>query len=204
MYSFANEERTFGVTGSLSFTDRKSKQNKAVTDAWNLRDVNMINGDLNSKGLTMADVTTKKLYIPQSYGFQQEDETRKRLVGNLTMQYNPSPTWKLTADALYSRLDQENSVIAFSDWNNPQQLGVKYDSNNQITSFLRPGANFYANNPAIAGSGKLLGEANSNDMIVKGGDRLSTTRAFGLNHLQVAGHVDRGGHGAEERRRADL
>ncbi|KQW93485.1 TonB-dependent receptor [Massilia sp. Root418] len=181
MYSFANQERTFGVTGSLSFTDRKSKQNKAVTDAWNLRDVNMINGDLNSKGLTMADVTTKKLYIPQSYGFQQEDETRKRLVGNLTMQYNPSPAWKLTADALYSRLDQENSVIAFSDWNNPQQLGVKYDSNNQITSFLRPGANFYANNPAIAGSGKLLGEANSNDMIVKGGDRLSTTRAFGLN-----------------------
>jgi len=181
MYSFANADRSFGVTSSLSFTDRKSKQNKAVTDAWNYRDVNMINGDLNSKGLTMADVTTKKLYIPQSYGFQQENETRKRLVGNLTVQYNPSPTWKLTADALYSRLDQENAVIAFSDWNNPQQLGVKYDSNNQITSFLRPGSIFFANNPAIAGPGKLLGEANSNDMIVKGGDRLSTTRAFGLN-----------------------
>ena len=181
MYSFANADRTFGVTSSLSFTDRKSKQNKAVTDAWNYRDVNMINGDLNSKGLTMADVTTKKLYIPQSYGFQQENETRKRLVGNLTVQYNPSPTWKLTADALYSRLDQENAVIAFSDWNNPQQLGVKYDSNDQITSFLRPGSIFFANNPGIAGPGKLLGEANSNDMIVKGGDRLSTTRAFGLN-----------------------
>jgi iron complex outermembrane receptor protein len=35
----------------------------------------MINGDLNSKGLTMADVTTKKLYIPQSYGFQEENES---------------------------------------------------------------------------------------------------------------------------------
>ncbi|MES2351731.1 MAG: TonB-dependent receptor [Pseudomonadota bacterium] len=181
MYSFANENRTFGVTGSLSYTDRASKQNKAVNDAWNYRDVSMINGDLNSKGLTMADVTTKKLYMPQSYGFQQENESRKRLVGNLTVQYNPSPTWKLTADALYSRLDQKNDVIAFSDWNNPVQLGVKYDSNNQVTSFLRPGSIFYANNPALAGSGKLLGEANSNDMIVKGGDRLSTTQAFGLN-----------------------
>ncbi|ELX11580.1 TonB-dependent receptor [Janthinobacterium sp. HH01] len=181
MYSFANENRTLGVTGSLSYTDRASKQNKAVNDAWNYRDVSMINGDLNSKGLTMADVTTKKLYMPQSYGFQQENESRKRLVGNLTVQYNPSPTWKLTADALYSRLDQKNDVIAFSDWNNPQQLGVKYDSNNQVTSFLRPGSTFYANNPALAGSGKLLGEANSNDMIVKGGDRLSTTQAFGLN-----------------------
>lgn len=181
MYSFANADRTLGVTGSLSYTDRASKQNKAVNDAWNYRDVSMINGDLNSKGLTMADVTTKKLYMPQSYGFQQENESRKRLVGNLTVQYNPSPTWKLTADALYSRLDQKNDVIAFSDWNNPQQLGVKYDSNNQVTSFLRPGATFYANNPALAGSGKLLGEANSNDMIVKGGDRLSTTQAFGLN-----------------------
>jgi TonB-dependent receptor len=181
MYSFANEARTFGVTGSVSYTDRASKQNKAINDAWNYRDVAMINGDLNSKGLTMADVTTRKLYIPQSFGYQQENESRKRLVGNLTVQYNPSPTWKMTADALYSRLDQRNSVIAFSDWNNPAQLGVKYDSNSQVTSFLRPGSIFYANNPALAGSGNLLGEVNSNDMIVKGGDRLSITKAFGLN-----------------------
>jgi len=181
MYSFANAARDFGVTTSLSYTDRASKQNKAITDAWNYRDVSLINGDLNSKGLTMADVTTKKLYIPQSFGYQQENESRKRLVGNLTVQYNPSSTWKLTADALYSRLDQRNDVIAFSDWINPQLLGAKLDSNNQVSSFLRPGATFYANNPALAGSGNLLGEANSNDMIVKGGDRLSITRAFGLN-----------------------
>jgi TonB-dependent receptor len=181
MYSFANAARTFGVTGSVSYTDRASKQNKAITDAWNYRDVAMIDGDLNSRGLTMANVTTKKLYIPQSFGYQEEIESRKRLVGNLTVQYNPSPTWKMTADALYSRLDQENSVIAISDWNNPTQLGVKYDANNQITSFLRPGSNFFANNPAIAGPGKLLGEANSNDMIVKGADRLSITKAAGFN-----------------------
>ncbi|SFV01675.1 TonB-dependent receptor [Pseudoduganella namucuonensis] len=181
MYSFANQERTFGVTASASYTDRASKQNKAITDAWNYRDVSMIDGDLNSKGLTMANVTTKKLYIPQSFGYQQENERRKRLVGNVTVQYNPSPDWKMTADALYSRLDQRNAVIAFSDWNNPVQLGVKYNAQDQITSFLRPGSIFYANNPAIAGAGKLLGEANSNDMIVKGGDRLSVTQAFGLN-----------------------
>ncbi len=181
MYSFANADKTFGVTGSVSYTDRASKQNKAVTDSWNYRDVAMIDGDLNSKGLTMANVTNRKLYMPQSYGFQQENETRKRLVGNLTVQYNPSPDWKMTADALYSRLDQRNAVIAVSDWNNPTQLGVKYDANDQVTSFLRPGSIFFANNPAIAGPGKLLGEANSNDMIVKGGDRLSITQAFGLN-----------------------
>lgn len=181
MYSFANADRSFGVTGSLSYTDRASRQSKAVTDAWNYKDVTVIDGDLNSKGLTMANVSTKKLYIPQSYGFQQEVESRKRLVGNLTVQYNPAPDWKLTADALYSRLDQKNKVIAISDWNNPTQLGVKYDANNQITSFLRPGSIFYANNPAIAGPGTLLGEANSNDMIVKGGDRLTTTQAFGFN-----------------------
>ncbi|UGQ47777.1 TonB-dependent receptor [Massilia endophytica] len=181
MYTYANEARDFGVAGSISYTDRASKQNKAVTDAWNLRDVSVINGDLNSKNLTMADVTTKKLLMPQSFGFQQEDESRKRLVGNLTVQYNPSSTWKLTADALYSRLDQRNAVIAISDWNNPVQLGVKADSNNQVTSFLRPGSTFYANNPAIVGEGKALTDANSNDMIVKGGDRLSETKAFGLN-----------------------
>jgi len=179
MYSFANEARTLGVTGSVSYTDRASKQNKAITDAWNYRDVAMINGDLNSRGLTAADVTTKKLYMPQSYGFQQENESRKRLVANLTLQYNPSDTWKLTADALYSRLDQRNDVIAISDWNNPAQLAVKTDANGQVTSFLRPGSTFFANNPALVGT--VLTDGNSNDMIVKGGDRLSITKAGGLN-----------------------
>lgn len=181
MYSFANAERTFGVNASLSYTDRASQQNKAINDAWNYRDVQMIAGDLNSKGLTPANVTTKKLYMPQSFGFQVEDDSRKRLVGNLTVQYNPSRDWKLTADALYSRLDRKNNVIAVSDWNNPVQLGVKYDANNQVTSFLRPGSTFYANNPALVGQNNVLTEANSNDMIVKGGDRLSTTKSFGLN-----------------------
>jgi len=182
MYSFANADKTFGVTGSLSYTDRASKQNKAINDAWNLRDVYMIDGDLNSKGLTMANVSSKKLLMPQSFGYQQENETRKRLVSNVSVQYNPSADWKLTADALYSRLNQRNDVIAISDWNNPVQLGVKYDSNNQVTSFLRPGANFFANNPALVGDGTgVLTDANSNDMIVKGGDRLSITKAFGLN-----------------------
>ena len=182
MYSFANEDKTFGVTGSLSYTDRASKQNKAITDAWNLRDVYMINGDLNSKGLTMANVSSKKLLMPQSFGYQQENESRKRLVSNVTVQYNPTSDLKLTADALYSRLNQRNDVIAISDWNNPVQLGVKYDANNQVTSFLRPGATFFANNPALVGDGTgILTDANSNDMIVKGGDRLSITKAFGLN-----------------------
>ncbi|MCE4553931.1 TonB-dependent receptor [Pelomonas cellulosilytica] len=181
MYSFANDDRSFGVSGSLSYTDRASKQTKAVNDAWNYRDVSIINGDLNSKNLTMADVTVKKLYIPQSFGFQEENERRKRLVAAGAVQFNPTATLKLSADALYSRLDQKNDVIAVSDWNNPTQLGVKYNADGQITSFLRPGSTFFANNPEIAGPGKLLGEANSNDMIVKAGDRLSTTKAFGTN-----------------------
>jgi iron complex outermembrane recepter protein len=181
MYSFANENRTLGVSGSLSYTDRASKQTKAVNDAWNYKDVNLINGNLNSTGLTMADVTVKKLYIPQSFGFQEENERRKRLVAAGAVQFNPTQALQLSADALYSRLDQRNDVIAVSDWNNPTQLGVQYNADNQITSFLRPGSTFFANNPEIAGPGKLLGEANSNDMIVKAGDRLSVTKAFGVN-----------------------
>jgi iron complex outermembrane receptor protein len=179
LYSFSNSARTFGVSGSLSYTDRASRQYKAINDAWNYLDVSMINGNQNSTGLTMADVTTKKLYIPQSYGFQDENERRKRLVANATIQYNPSPSWKLTADALYSRLNQRNNVIAISDWINPQLLNVKYDANGQITSFERPGSAFAANNPVLDAAG-LLG-TNSNDMIVKGDSRLSISQGYGLN-----------------------
>ena len=180
LYSFSNPARTFGVAGSLSYTDRASQQYKAINDAWNYLDVKTINGDLNSKALKPADVVTRKLYIPQSYGFQQEDESRKRLVANASVQYNPSPTWKLSADALYSRLRQRNDIIAVSDWINPTLLNVKADANGQVTSFDRPGANFTANNPELVRDG-ILGEVNSNDMIVKGGDRMSTSQAYGVN-----------------------
>jgi TonB-dependent receptor len=50
-----------------------------------------------------------------------------------------------------------------------------------VTSFLRPGSIFVANNPEIAGPGKIMSDVNANDLIVKGGDRLSATQAFGLN-----------------------
>lgn len=177
LYSYANPSRTFGVAGSLSYTDRDSAQYKAITDAWNYLDVASINGNMNSKGLTPADVTNKKLYIPQSFGFQNETESRKRLVANFTAQYNPSSSWKLTADALYSRLNQQNNVIAISDWLNPVQLNVKSNSSGQITYLERPGANFLANNPQLA---NMVG-TNSNDMIVKGDSRLSTSQGYGLN-----------------------
>jgi len=180
MYTFANPARTFGVAGSLSYTDRASRQYKAVTDAWNYLDVTNIKGDLNSKGLTAADVTKQKLYIPQSYGFQEEDESRKRLVASATLQFNPSSDWKLTADALYSHLNQENSVIALSDWINPTQLNIKSDARGQVTSMERPGSNFVANNPELVKAG-ILTDANSNDMIVKGDSRLSISKGFGLN-----------------------
>lgn len=180
LYSYSNAARTFGLAGSLSYTDRRSAQYKAITDAWNYVDVSSINGDLNSKGLTPADVTTQKLYIPQSYGFQNEIERRKRVVANLTAQYNPSSTWKLTADALYSRLNQQNNVIAISDWINNSEVNVKADANGQVTGFERPGATFFANNPALVSSG-ILNDVNSNDMIVKSDSRLSISQGYGLN-----------------------
>ena len=72
-------------------------------------------------------------------------------------------------------------MFAVSDWNNPNQLAVKYNANDQVTSFIRPGSNFSANNPALFGEGNVIPDNNANDMIVRGGDRLTVTQAFGLN-----------------------
>jgi iron complex outermembrane receptor protein len=72
-------------------------------------------------------------------------------------------------------------VIAISDWNNPTQLGVKYDAERPDHQLPAAGLDVLREQPGAGRPGKLLGEANSNDMIVKGGDRLSITKAFGLN-----------------------
>ncbi|WEF34326.1 hypothetical protein PX653_06010 [Pseudoduganella chitinolytica] len=34
MYSYANRARDLAVTASISYTDRASRQNKAITDSW--------------------------------------------------------------------------------------------------------------------------------------------------------------------------
>jgi iron complex outermembrane receptor protein len=174
------KKRHFGVSGSLSYTDRASKQYKAINDAWNYLDVSMINGDLNSRGLTPADVTTKKLYMPQSYGFQAEDESRKRLVEQPTVQYNPSSSWKLTADALYSRLDQRNSVIAISDWINPDPAEREIRREQPDHQFRAPGAIFAANNPAWTAGTAGRSQFERHDREGRF-DRLSISQGYGLN-----------------------
>ena len=177
IYSWSNPDRTFGILGSLSYTDRASKQDSVQTDIWVSRPATVITGSQTSVGLPASAATTQTFLMPSNLGFHQQDASRKRIVGNLTMQFKPNADWLITVDSLYSRLDQRMTDSIYSAYFNPAFINPVIGSDGVVTSFERPGTTFVANNPALASQ---VG-ASQNDNIVTTNNRLANTYVFGAN-----------------------
>jgi len=175
--SYSNPARTFGVLGSLSYTDRESKQNSVQTDVWVSRPATVVTGSETSVGLPASAATTQTFLMPSNLGFHQEEASRKRLVGNLTFQFKPNDDWLITVDSLYSRLDQKMTDSIYSAYFNPAFINPVIASDGTVQSFTRPGTTFVANNPALASQ---VG-ASQNDNIVTTNNRLANTYVFGVN-----------------------
>ena len=177
IYSYANPARTFGVAASLSYTDRESKQDSVQTDVWVSRPATVVAGSESSVGLPASAASTQTFLMPSNLGFHQQDASRKRVVGSLTLQFRPSDDWTITVDSLYSRLDQRMTDSIYSAYFNPAFINPVIGSDGTVQSFTRPGTAFVANNPALAAQ---VG-ASQNDNIVTTNNRLANTYVFGLN-----------------------
>ncbi|ESQ85085.1 hypothetical protein AEAC466_05085 [Asticcacaulis sp. AC466] len=177
IFSYANPSHNFGVVASLSYTDRESKQNSVQTDVWVSRPATVITGSESSVGLPASAATTQTFLMPSNLGFHQQDASRKRVVGNLTLQFKPNDDWLITIDSLYSRLDQKMTDSIYSAYFNPAFINPVIASDGTVQSFTRPGTTFVANNPALASQ---VG-ASQNDNIVTTNNRLANTYVFGVN-----------------------
>jgi TonB-dependent receptor len=177
--SLTNDEKTLGIVLSGSYTDRRSQLDYVQTDGWLYGQQNVVNGSATSAGLTTAALgrTGTVVNVPQNLAFARQEDRRRRinLAGAVQAQLNDQLL--LTVDGIYSKFDVFTHRNIFANFYSAPYIGLEVDGTGSAIGFNRPGQQFLAANPGLAGSVSL----SQNDNIVNNNDRLTQTYQIGGN-----------------------
>lgn len=150
-------EDRFGALLALSYQKRDTRLNQAQTDGW-LENVGIPQSELNG-----GAGATGNIFSPRNYDHKVTFEERTRIGGNLVLQFAPTDSIKLTADALYSDFDVETDATSFGHWfTAPNIEDAVTDANGTVIDLYQE-----------------VGLAT--DMHAKKFDRLTTTESYGFN-----------------------
>ncbi|TGX49585.1 TonB-dependent receptor [Sphingomonas gei] len=184
---------SFGIALGGTYSERHSAIDSFSTSGYALRDgINpaiagdtgnpgdiMVAAPATSSGLTPASLVA----IPAGSRVQQEAvfnrgrETRKRLALNGALEVLPTDRLRISLDGLFARFEVENVNARQSNFFSPPYIDPKFDENGTAISFSRPGADFVARNPLIAGA---VGQS-QNDNVNNGSNSVAKTYATGAN-----------------------
>lgn len=100
--TFADD--TFGALASFAYYDRESRYDQANTASYF-----KTTDDLDGQNYG-------QVYFPRNYDQIAQTETRERISGSLVLQFRPSESLELTADALYSHRNVTYRQDVFPHW----------------------------------------------------------------------------------------
>ena len=147
----------FGVLLAASYQKRDTRLNQAQTDGW-LENVGIPQSELNGGAGAAGNI-----FSPRNYDHKVTFEERTRTGGNLVLQFAPTDSIELTADALYSDFDIETDATSFGHWfTAPNIEDAVTDANGTVTDLYQE-----------------VGLAT--DMHAKKFDRLTKTSSYGFN-----------------------
>jgi len=178
--NWVNDEGTFGVSASVSYSDRATQRDRVITNGFSLR-----SGDAavfapeSASGLTAAAIQP----LPEGTRVQQQAivsrdiQDRERVTFNGALQFRPSDQTEIIIDALISEFDIQSFDTQFSGFFSPPFLNPQIDENGTVTAFNRPGQDFLNRNPEIA---DLIG-LSQNDNVLTAANREAESSLIGLN-----------------------
>jgi iron complex outermembrane receptor protein len=177
--SWTNTAKTVGFVLSGSYTDRKSQLDFVQTEGWINGPENIVNGSATSTGLTTAALgnTGATVNVPQNIQVVREYDKRKRINVAGAFQAKITDTLLITLDGVYSKFDVDTDRRAFANFYSAPYIGLTVDGTGTATGFNRPGQQFLAANPALAGNVSL----SQNDNIVSISNRLTESYLIGAN-----------------------
>jgi TonB-dependent receptor len=110
IFSFTNDDRTFGVGLSGSYQKRNSGASMSTVNDWNIRRWSNTLANSGTQFATGAEVRNAPaegaLYaIPNDIRYHFADRERTRKNGQLTFQFQPAETLTLTADYTYAETE---------------------------------------------------------------------------------------------------
>ena len=152
--TFAN---TLGVLFALSYQERDTRLNQAQTDGW-LENVGIPNPKNQS-----GDDYTGNIFSARNYDHKVTFENRSRTNANLVLQYTPTTSLMITADALYSDFNIKTNATSYGHWfTAPNVENAVVDENGTVVDMYQE-----------------IGLAT--DFHAKKFDRLTETSSLGLN-----------------------
>lgn len=180
--SWENEEGTIGFLVGASYSDRKAQEDSSFTNGFALRTGDTtIDAPESSSGLLDPDdlgALPEGARVQQQVVHRRDIQDRERLTINATGQISDGERFTLTVDGLYTSFDVSSFATEFSGFFSPPFIDPVLDANNTVVSFSRPGEDFIARNPGLAG---VTGPSQNDNVINAPNDRDAETYAIGGN-----------------------
>lgn len=181
--SWTNEDRTIGLAGGLSYSDRRSQRDRVLTGGFSERsNAPFINtngaGTAAATGLTNDDnveLLPAGTRVQQQAIVSRDTQERERLTANGTVQFAPTDAVTLTVDGLYTEFNVSSFDRQFSGFFSPPFIDPVVDANGTVTSFSRPGLDFLGRNP------ELTTGPSQNDNVLTSANREAETYLIGAN-----------------------
>lgn len=142
--SWINDDGTFGVLGSVAYSERKLRQDLFLSFDWERVPGTPTGLDLNQDG-TIDVAPNEDAYKPGTTRNGWFLDNRERIGGSLALQWRPSDTFSANVDVMFSRFDVDSSSSSSEHWLNQGNLvpGSQFtiDENNTVLSGTIAGAN---------------------------------------------------------------
>lgn len=138
IFSYANDDKTWGVGLSASYQKRDSGSSSATVNDWNIRTWNP--GNQTTQFAPNATVVnapaTGSLYaIPNDIRYHFSDRERERTNAQLTLQFAPTDTLTLTADYTYAELELIEDRGDQTLWMNANRYShVEFDTGRAVAT----------------------------------------------------------------------
>lgn len=125
--SNTSDDGRFGILAALSYSKRDTRLNQVQSDGW-LENVGVPQAEINNGAGFGGNI-----FSPRNLDNKVTFEERKRLNGNLVLQFAPNDDLEVTVDALYSDFNIDTDATSFGHWfTAPNVTDVTLDSNGTV------------------------------------------------------------------------
>jgi TonB-dependent receptor len=144
LINWADPNDMFGVSVFGSYQKRNFTSRSATSNDWNIRTygdfLNPSNGFVRNNGTTQITGAPSSLStlvaIPNDSRYHFAEGSRERLNGQATLQFRPTETITLTADALYARNKEHEERTDQTNWFNRPFDRVTFDDNKTVATAI--------------------------------------------------------------------
>src|SRR6478736_7653692 len=139
LLNWVNADSTFGIGLFGSFQQRNNSAPSVTVNDWNIETFgdfsNPSRGRVNASTVFANAPSANTLVgFPNDIRMEYSEFKRERINGQLTLQFAPSDTWQVTADATYYQNQSEERRTDQATWLNRPFSRVEFDGNPDVAT----------------------------------------------------------------------